>query len=444
MMCKRAAASLLAGMLLMTIFPTAGAESAPEPTPSPVSVPASTPSVYETLPPRGIMYTVPPSPLPTEPNGKEMKLDDWYEWYYGTVLNLPNGKYRDAIYIRDGRVIFDEYNLPEAVGETYPDKTIEDFDLKSPALYTATLKESTSAYPVRSIYVERLFRVSGATKVDVLYVDPLWVIVRYKGKIGYVKRHRLLNVTAVDPVNTPPYGVQKHQYVATTKTDAYVRASMSFDEPANWALLKPGTTLSIWRFVGEWAVVNYWRTYGYIHISELEDLRMVSPTDEPLSPDSPIAAYTSYYKVNSSESIQNRMVNIDLGIQRMSIVLQPGQTADANQLMGPYSLENGFLLAGALVDGGTTLSPGGGTCQVSSTLYNVLLQCPGIKVLYRRAHGDNGAPYLPMHVDAAVGNSELNLVFRNDYDFPIRLEGHTNYDGALCWLIYRADTEAAK
>ena len=135
------------------------------------------------------------------------------------------------------------------------------------------------------------------------------------------------------------------------------------------------------------------------------------------------------------------MVNIDVGIQRMSIVLQPGQTADANELMGPYTVENGYLLAGALVDGSTTLSPGGGTCQVSSTLYNVLLQCPGIKIIYRRAHGDNGAPYLPMHVDAAVGNSELNLVFRNDYDFPIRLEGHTNYDGALCWLIYRADIE---
>ena len=39
------------------------------------------------------------------------------------------------------------------------------------------------------------------------------------------------------------------------------------------------------------------------------------------------------------------------------------------------------------------------------------------------------------------GNKELNLIFRNDYDFPIRLEGHTNYDGALCWLIYRADME---
>ena len=37
---------------------------------------------------------------------------------------------------------------------------------------------------------------------------------------------------------------------------------------------------------------------------------------------------------------------------------------------------------------------GGGICQVSSTLYNVLLQLPRLTILHRRAHGDNGAPYL--------------------------------------------------
>ena len=295
---------------------------------------------------------------------------------------------------------------------------------------------------MRSIYVDRLFRVGGDTKVDVLYLDPLWAIVRYKGQIGYVKRHRMLDVKPVNSETTPAYGVQKHQYVAVTQDVAEVRISMSHDDYC-WAILNPGTTLSIWQFDGEWAVVNYWRTYGYIHISDLTDIRTVSPTDQALNDDTPIAAYTSYYKVNSSETIQNRIHNIKVGVGYMSIVLQPGQVADANALMGPYSFEHGYLEAGALSDGGNILSPGGGTCQVSSTLYNVLLQLPRITVTHRRAHGDNGAPYLPMGQDAAVGTSELNLVFRNDYDFPIRLEGHTSGDGALCWLVYRAD-EAAK
>ncbi len=424
-------------LMLMILLATAAPAFAADPTPTPV--PRPTPTPVPTIPVFGVSE-VEPTPLPNNKFGKEMDLEDWYDWYYQEKSPIPNGNYKEPTYIIEGLVQFDEYNLPEPMGAQYTLKTVEDFDKNSPALYTCTLKAGTSAYNVRSIYVDRLFRVSGATRADVLYLDPLWAIVRVRNQIGYVKRHRIVDVKPVDAVNTPPYGVQKHQYVAVTKDTAEVRVSMSHDDYC-WAVLKPGTTLSIWQFDGEWAVVNYWRTYGYIHISDLTDIRTVSPTDQALNDDTPIAAYTSYYKFNSTETIQNRMHNIDKGIQYMSVVLKPGQTLDANDAMGPYTFGNGYLEAGALSDGGNILSPGGGTCQVSSTLYNALLQLPKITILHRRAHGDNGAPYLPMGQDAAVGNSELNLIFRNDYDFPIRLEGHTNYDGALCWLIYRADAE---
>ena len=424
---------MLVFMLTMMLMMTTAFAAAPTPTPTPA--PTNTP--IPTVPVFGVSNAE-PTPLPTDFRGRQLDLEHWYEWYYQEVNPIPNGSYKDPIYIIDNRVQFDEYNLPEPMGAQYALKTVDDFNKKSPALYTCTLKGGTSAYDVRSIYVDRLFRVGGPTKVDVLYLDPLWAIIRYRGKIGYVKRHRLLDVKPVDSVNTPPYGSQKHQYVAVTRDTAEVRVSMSHDDYC-WAILNPGTTLTVWKFDGEWAVVNYWRTYGYIHISDLTDIRTVSPTDVPLNDDTPIAAYTSYYKFNSTQIIKNRMHNIALGIQKMSVVLQPGEEANANKLMGPYTLENGYLEAGALSDGGNIISPGGGTCQVSSTLYNALLQLPGITVLHRRAHGDNGAPYLPMGQDAAVGGTDLNLIFRNDYDFPIRLEGHTSSDGALCWLIYRAD-----
>ena len=63
---------------------------------------------------------------------------------------------------------------------------------------------------------------------------------------------------------------------------------------------------------------------------------------------------------------------------------------------------------------------------------------PGLTVLQRRAHGNNGASYLPIGVDAAVGNSELNFRFRNDYAFPLRIHA-TSQDGALTIAIYRAE-----
>lgn len=83
---------------------------------------------------------------------------------------------------------------------------------------------------------------------------------------------------------------------------------------------------------------------------------------------------------------------------------------------------------------------GGGTCQVSSTLYNALLQLPKVEILQRRPHGPDGARYLPHGVDAAVGNNSLNLRFRNNYDFPIRIEGHSSSDGALLMLVYKVAT----
>ena len=105
--------------------------------------------------------------------------------------------------------------------------------------------------------------------------------------------------------------------------------------------------------------------------------------------------------------------------------------------MGPYNRSKGYEPAPVMIDGKTVPGYGGGTCQVSSTLYNVLIQLPKINITYRRPHGGNGASYLPIHCDAAVGAESLNLIFDNGYDFPIRIEGHTSDDGALLMLIYR-------
>ena len=41
-------------------------------------------------------------------------------------------------------------------------------------------------------------------------------------------------------------------------------------------------------------------------------------------------------------------------------------------------------------------------------------------------------------MDAAVGSSNLNLIFRNDYDFPIRVDASAQ-DGALYISMWRAD-----
>ena|GEM_PF-98290 len=344
---------------------------------------------------------------------------------------------------------------PDAI---YHEKTLEDFDANSPALYIGKITNVIGEYSIYTEKSTKSARVARGLKnvdVEVLYVGLVWVIVRYEGKIGYVKREYLSkDFVTVDPVNTAPFNVQKHQYIATVAKECYVRKTMT-KEPLNekeyktyWVKLNPGTQISIWQFIDGWAVVNYMRSYGYIDPNDLTDLIPVSPTDEPISDESPIAAYTSYYTMKhllpgasaeTKEMNLNRIWNIGHGAEKITStgLLQPGDVFNGNKKnIGPY---REYKKAIGLVDGKAVPSSGGGTCQVSSTLYNAVCQLPGLTIIYRRPHGYGGASYLPIHCDAAVGSDSLNFIFRNDYDFPVQLVGKSSGDGALLMMIYRAD-----
>ena len=345
---------------------------------------------------------------------------------------------------------------PSAV---YQEKTLKDFNTNSPALYKAkvtdVIKSGYSIYTEKNIKSTRLFSGLKNKELDVLYVGLVWVIVRYQGKIGYMKREYLSkDFLAYDEVNTAPFNVQKHQYIATVAKECYVRKTMT-KEPLNekeyktyWVKLNPGTRISIWQFQDGWAIVNYMRSYGYIDPNDLKDLIPVSPTDQPISKESPIAAYTSYYTMkhllpgadkDTRKNNLNRIWNIGHGAEKVTRtgLLQPGDTFNGNKKnIGPF---REYKLAIGLVDGKAVLSSGGGTCQVSSTLYNIVCQMPGLTITYRRPHGYGGASYLPIHCDAAVGSDTLNFTFRNDYDFPVQLVGESTGDGALLMLAYRAD-----
>lgn len=336
--------------------------------------------------------------------------------------------------------VTDEEEPTHTVGPVYKEATLEQFTKNSPALYTARVSSKYSLFSQRSIESSRVYINRSNYTVDVLYVGSAWVIARAPDQtIGYIKRDFLIDPTPVDPINTPRFGTQKSAYIAKTAGECHVRMSMSEDDECH-VVLTEGTSLSIWKIQDGWAIVPYWRTYGYINLNELTDLIPVSPTDDPLSADSPIAAYTSYYNMAQNETNLSRLVNIKVACDYLCRVMQPGEKLDFNKQIGPYRPGRGYQKAWVLINGTSVPGYGGGTCQVSSTLFNAIIQLPGITVLHRRPHGPAGAKYLPHGVDAAVGNENLNLIFRNDYDFPIRVEGHSRSDGALLMVIWRADT----
>lgn len=333
----------------------------------------------------------------------------------------------------------DENEVPAVVvGNVYQEMTREDFTTSSPALYRCRILAQSSIFKNKDLNGPKVTYNNNAVSADVLYVGSYWAIVRYQEHIGYIKRDRIYEVKPVDAVNTAPYGVQKSSYIATTADVCEVRKSMS-DSDESWVVLNPGTRLSIWKIQDGWAIVPYWRSYGYINLNDLTDMIPVSPTDAPINEETPIAAYTSYYTMDTSAINQGRIINISVACSRLTRVMQPGEELNFNKHVGPYKASLGYQKAWVLIDGESVPGYGGGTCQVSSTLYNALLQLPKVEILQRRPHGPAGAKYLPHGVDAAVGSDSLNLRFRNNYDFPIRVEGHSSGDGALLMLIYKVE-----
>ena len=277
--------------------------------------------------------------------------------------------------------------------------------------------------------------------VDIFSFDPKYLYVRCYNQVGYLLRDRVDNVYPVDKVSTPPYGVEIYAYLSTAGRDLPIWPAPS-EEGDPLIILHEGAKFGIIGFENGWAKVIFKRQYGYVRGDWLNDLIQVrGGTDEDLL-DAPLSIYTSYYNLADTPANRNRIVNLHVACERLNaIVLQPGERLNFNNQVGPYKASVGYQSAPVLANGTTTLNYGGGTCQVASTLYNAVLQLPGLTVTRRRPHGPGGASYVPHGVDAAVGSGNINRIFRNDNDFPIRFDAGAQ-DGALTINIWKAEASA--
>lgn len=270
--------------------------------------------------------------------------------------------------------------------------------------------------------------------INIFGFDQYWLFC-WDEEVGayYVGRHNVVEITPVS-ADVPSYGVTPNAYIAVTSQEAVLYA-----EPNTSAAVidtyPKDTRLSFWLIEDGWAVVPYKREVGYLYAGNLTELSPVSPSVDYAQEGDVIAAFTTFYSLKKTELNIGRMQNIQVGCDYISKTYQPGEEFDFNATAGPYRQSRGYLPSPVLIDGGTVPGYGGGTCQVSTTLYNALLQLPeGMTIVYRRPHGPGGASYAAHGVDAAVGNSELNLRFRNDYPFPVTLDC-TAQNGALCVCI---------
>ncbi|NMB41478.1 MAG: hypothetical protein GX996_06025 [Firmicutes bacterium] len=127
-----------------------------------------------------------------------------------------------------------------------------------------------------------------------------------------------------------------------------------------------------------------------------------------------IATASTYFDSKAA----NRTHNIALASEKLdNTLLAPNKIFSFNQTVGEAGLQEGFKEAPVIVNDRVVMGPGGGICQVSSTLYNAALKA-GLSIEERHNHG-LPVGYIAPGYDATVAYNYKDLKFRNDTSFYI-------------------------
>lgn len=274
--------------------------------------------------------------------------------------------------------------------------------------------------------------------------DGKWGRCRYNGTIGYIQSKDLFKFDRINPYAGDIPGVINYPYMIITKHSANIyEVGDTRHRKEVLKTVNPGAVMASNGLNAEGQYTfNYWRTQGYITEDDVAYTVPVVHYDEA-QPGDLIAIMTTYYAVGvHTLNFQGRNWNIYLGGTYCSTrVLQPGETWNQYSMMGPYRKSSGYHRA-PVANPRKLTGFGGGTCQVNTTMYNVLLQLP-IYVNHRKVHADSGIYYVPKGFDAAVGGGDINMVFTNMLPYPIRFQYMTS-DGVLTVCVFRdKETQAA-
>lgn len=134
--------------------------------------------------------------------------------------------------------------------------------------------------------------------------------------------------------------------------------------------------------------------------------------------------------VNGSSVRKN---NVRLAGEKCNVILLPGEEFSYNQTVGKRTKENGFGEAGAYLNGETVQEVGGGVCQTSSTLYNAVVLA-NLEVTERTNHTYISS-YVPIGRDATVSWGGPDFKFKNNRDYPIKIEASYANSKLTCKII---------
>lgn len=147
-----------------------------------------------------------------------------------------------------------------------------------------------------------------------------------------------------------------------------------------------------------------------------------------------LGEFTTEYK----DSSEDRAANLANGARLINnAVLYPGDVFSSLDYLLPFTLENGYYMAGSYNAGRIEQTIGGGACQVTTTLYNAVLRAE-LEIVERHAHSMT-VSYVDLAYDAAIAENSKNFKFKNNLDLPILIEAFSR-DRVITFRIWGHET----
>lgn len=126
---------------------------------------------------------------------------------------------------------------------------------------------------------------------------------------------------------------------------------------------------------------------------------------------------------------ENRVNNISKACSTINgTVINSGEVFSFWKVIGNPTIEKGYQEAKAFTaKGGVTTAIGGGLCQVSSTIYNVVLNVPELETIERHQH-TREVYYVKLGNDASVSYGGADFQFKNNLSTPIKIYANCTKD----------------
>lgn len=136
-----------------------------------------------------------------------------------------------------------------------------------------------------------------------------------------------------------------------------------------------------------------------------------------------IGGYSQFFSVEETDAAT--VQNLTQAVYRMGVTLQPGETFDFREMVGPFTEENGF---------DTSADSAEGICQAATLLYQAAQSLP-FRVTEHYTHGEAGAAYAPQGMDASVEGT-ANLCFTNTLPYAVMIEASVRPESGVALVRF--------